>query len=119
MSPTDARTLHQIHEYIWIRYVQHERPELELEEAQALAQLEAHYASHPLEADAECFYYGILAFERAFAEPSRRTELLERALTVFRAYRSQTSDGFAWEAVEDRYQDTLEQLGRPPASAVH
>ena len=101
----------QIQRYVWMRYVEHGLPEQPLDEANALAWLESHYGTHGMDADAECFYYGILAFECSFAEPDRRQELLSCALTAFRAFRRQTSEGFVWEAVEDRYQETLERLG--------
>lgn len=108
--PSPPADLQRIQQYVWARYVDH-GPTQALDEAQALATLESHYAAHDMAADAECFYYAILAFERSFAEPARSRELLERALTAFRAYRRQTSDGFAWDAVDDRYQETLDLLG--------
>jgi hypothetical protein len=113
-SPDFSRTpleLSRIQQYVWTRYVEHGVPEQPLDESEALARLESHHGIHGMDADAECFYYGILAFERSFAEPDRGKELLERALTAFRAYRRQTSEGFVWETIEDRYQETLERLG--------
>ncbi|HBP18806.1 MAG TPA: hypothetical protein DEA08_13610 [Planctomycetes bacterium] len=109
--PATPVDLTAIQHYVWTRYVEHGLPEQPLDEAQALMTLEAHHAARGLDADAECFYYGILAFERSFAEPERSTQLLRRALAAFCAYRGQTSHDFVWEAVEDRYEETLERLG--------
>ena len=108
----------RIQQYVWTRYVDHEQPADPIDEVEALRTLEAHHTEHGLTSDAECFYYGILAFERSFAEPARRRELLERALRAFRSYRDLTRDGFVWEPVEDRYQEALEELERV-ASLAH
>lgn len=109
-SPTRA----QIHQYVWARYVNHEAAPFPLDEDRALEQLMAHYGEHPMQADAECFYYGILAYERSFAHPTTRQALLEQALLAFQAYRRQTSPGFTCSFVDDRYQDILELLQLGP-----
>ena len=110
-------SLTRIYEYVWARYVEFSPPPFDVREDQALALLHEHYQRHPIAEDTECFYYGILAFERSFAEPARSKDLLERALAAFRAYRRQTSQGFVWEAVEDRYRETLERLGLATGTA--
>ena len=114
-SDVTSADLRPIQQYVWTRYVDYGTPEEPLDEAQALATLEAHYEVQPLAGDADCFYFGILAFERSFAEPARRDELLERALEAFTAYRSQARDGAGWPAVQDRYEEALELLGRGTA----
>jgi hypothetical protein len=100
----------RIHEYVWARYVQFEPPPFDLEEDEALAFLQEHYQRHPLAEDAECFYYGILAFERYFAGDCQERGLRSTALLVLAAYRDQTEPDFRWDAVEDRYQDLLVQI---------
>jgi hypothetical protein len=105
-------SLDRIQQYVWARYVEFRPAPFELDEAEALAFLQAHYQRHPLTEDAESFCDGILAFERHFAEDGARDgearSLLSTALQALRAYRDQTAPGFTWEVVEDRYQDLLE-----------
>ena len=105
-----ALTIERIQRYVWARYVSYEAPPFPIDEDQALAFLEAHYRAHPMAEDAECFYYGILAYERSFAVPEQRRPLLLRALQAFQAHRELTSEDFAWESVDDRYADVLDAL---------
>lgn len=115
--PASAGTLthRSIQSYVWARYVEHGTAPFDLDEAEALEFLERHYHAHPLRQDAECFYYGILAYEHSFAAVQpRRSFYLDRAREALGAYRDQTH-GFTWEAVEDRYQDAVRLLGSRPA----
>lgn len=107
-------TLDRIHQYVWARYVSYEPPPFTVDEDQALSILESHYRTHPMAGDAECFYYGILAFERSFAHTDQRRPLLLRALQAFQAYRGQVGPD-AWEKVEDRYRELMAVLR--PATA--
>jgi hypothetical protein len=82
-----------------------------LDEDKALAFLERHYRDVPVDTDAECFYYGILAYERSFAsDRSRPTSLATLALSLFESYRRQVGHDFRWEPVEDRYMDLVGEL---------
>lgn len=103
-------TVPRVQEYVWARYVQFEPAPFALDEDEALAVLERHYREHPLAGDAECFYYGILAYERSFARPRLQRNHLRRALEAFDAYRNQTSEGFAWPPVEDRRAHVVDEL---------
>ena len=101
-----------IHEYVWTRYVDYEPAPFALDEEEALAQLERHYTEHPLEQDAECFYYGILAYEFSFgAPPGQQESYLRQAVAAFMAYREQTRD-MVWSPVADRLEDSREVLDR-------
>ena len=102
-------SLRRIQEYVWARYVDFVSPPHDLEEDEALAFLHEHYQRHPLGEDTECFYYGILAFEMFFAGDSQDPALRSTALGALNSYRDQTAPDFKWDAVEDRYQDLLEQ----------
>jgi len=111
-GPVDETTLDQIQQYLWTRYVDHERPALELDESWALDMLETHYGSSPMTADPNCFYYGILAYERSFSASQRgRNRLLNRALEAFTSYIGQVPTGSSWEPVDDRLQEVRELLG--------
>ncbi len=103
-------TLARIQHYVWRRYVEFAPAPFALDEEAALAFLEAHHREHPLAGDAECFYYGILAYERSFGGGRAARARLERALEAFTAYRAQTSSDFRWDPVEDRYHDALREL---------
>lgn len=126
-GPRDHRAEHaltreRIQAYIWARYVENEAPPFPLDEDQALAFLEAHYRTQPMSEDAECYYFGILAYERSFASPALRRPLLLRALQAFQAYRQQTSADFSWDIIDDRYADLIESLGAdadPGAEVAH
>lgn len=106
----EALTVERVHAYVWARYVAFEPPPFAIDEDEGLAVLERHYGAHDLEADAECFYFGILAYERSFARPHLRRTRLRQALRAFDAYRRQTSEGFAWEPVEDRRAHVVDDL---------
>lgn len=103
-------TLQRVQEYVWARYVEFKPAPFTLDEDAALDLLDRHYREHPIGGDAECFYYGILAYERSFARPRLQRHHLRRALTAFDAYRSQTSEGFAFAPVEDRRAHVVDEL---------
>ncbi|MCW8141749.1 MAG: hypothetical protein KIT58_22820 [Planctomycetota bacterium] len=103
-------TREAVQAYVWARYIEFDTPAFEVDEDAALALLERHYREHPIEADAECFYYGILAYERSFARPHLRRSHLRQALQAFDAYRRQTSEGFSWEPVDDRRAHVVDDL---------
>lgn len=109
-ATTPGLDVTRIQQYVWSRYVKFEEAPFEIDEVQALRVLEDHYRTHSLTSDSECFYYGILAYELAFAQPDP-TPLLRKALAAFLAYRGQISSDFSFEAVDDRYTDALETLG--------
>ncbi len=111
VSSDAALTRQRIQEYVWARYVDFEPAPFTLDEAQAAATLEAHYREHAMSDDSECFYYGILAYELAFADERNRRRYLVAAVQAFEAYRQQTSPDFAWDVVEDRYQHARDELG--------
>lgn len=104
-------SVERIHEYVWARYVNFEAAPFELDEDAALAALEQQYRQRPMATDSECFYFGILAYERSFGRGQQlRRRYLRSAIQAFEAYRQQTSDGFKWDAVDDRYTHVVEQL---------
>ena len=106
-----------IHRYVWSRYVDYGSAPFALEEQEALAFLELYYQEHPLAEDAECFYYGILAYEYSFAAPPElRNAYLTQAVEAFTAYRDQVV-GPVWEPIADRLEDAQELLARPSASS--
>ena len=110
-------TRDSIHAYVWSRYVDYGLPPFVLDEKEALAHLERHYQEQSLQEDAECFYYGILAYEFSFAAPPElRESYLNRAVEAFTAYRDQTV-GTDWAPVTDRLADARQLLAQPPASS--
>jgi hypothetical protein len=111
VAPAAELTLSRIQDYVWKRYVKFDSAAGQVDEDQALALFARHYETQPMSADAECFYFGILAYERSFGQtPPRQRRYLRQALDAFQAYRRQTSDGFAWDAVEDRYAHLVDEL---------
>jgi hypothetical protein len=74
-----------VRKYVWTRYIDSERFNVEVDEEQALKLFEDYYSKHPLDQDDECFYYGILLFERAFASDGdkNRARYLVKAKEVF------------------------------------
>jgi hypothetical protein len=106
-----------IHRYVWSRYIDYGPAPFALNEQEALAFLERHYQEHPLTEDAECFYYGILAYEHSFAAPPElRDSYLARAVEAFTAYRDQVV-GPVWEPVADRLEDARTLLALPSAGS--
>ena len=101
----------QICQYVWDRYIDNIRPKMEIDEEAALQFFEGYYAKHPLNVDPESFYYGILLYERAFADDANRARYLVKAKEVFESYRTNTGDT-ELDAVELRYEDTADIVER-------
>ncbi|MCW8139786.1 MAG: SUMF1/EgtB/PvdO family nonheme iron enzyme [Planctomycetota bacterium] len=97
-----------VRQYVWARYIDNVRPRVEIDEDQALKLFEDHYSKHPLNQDDECFYFGILLYERAFsAEDATRARYLVKAKEVFEVYR-RVSGETEWDVIEDRYADVCD-----------
>jgi formylglycine-generating enzyme required for sulfatase activity len=97
-----------VRRYVWVRYIDDERPEKPIDEEHALKMFEDHYSKHPLNEDDECFYYGILLYERAFSgDDANRARYLVKAKEVFEVYRK-VSGETDWDAIEDRYADVCD-----------
>jgi formylglycine-generating enzyme required for sulfatase activity len=96
--------LTEIREYLWSKYVDLDDPEVSYLEDEILAIIEAYYEDVPLESDKECFYYGILLFERGWEVEERREEYFYKAKKIFYLYR-ELSGETDWEPVEDRIED--------------
>lgn len=107
---SEPLSMARIQHYVWRRYVDYQPAPYPLDEDAALAFLEEHYRHHALKSDAECFYYGILAYERSFVADHSALICLERALLAFRAWRAQAGVDFRWDAVDDRMDDVLSLL---------
>jgi len=102
-------TREQICEYIWTRYIDLGRAKREIDEEAALQFFEEYYSKHPLNTDEECFYYGILLYERAFSDEANRDRFLVKAKEVLETYREQTGET-EWEAIELRYEDVCDMV---------
>jgi len=105
--PKEKLTREKICQFIWDRYIENARPKFEIEEDEALKFFEEYYSKHPLNTDDECFYYGVLLYERAFADDQNRARFLVKAREVFSVYRSVSGDT-EWDAIEDRYADVCD-----------
>ena len=103
-------TMALVRQYVWDRYIDNVRPRVEIDEEQALKLLEDHYSKHPLNQDDECFYYGILLYERAFSsedKDTQRARYFVKAKEVFEVYRK-VSGETEWDVIEDRYADVCD-----------
>jgi len=96
-------------QYVWAKYIDNTKPSTELDEHEALRFFEKYYAKFPLNDDSECFFYGILLYEQAFSDETNRARYLVKAKEVFEVYRRVSGDT-EWDAVEDRYADTVEMI---------
>ena len=105
--PKEKLTREKICQFIWDRYIENSRPKFEIDEEEALKFFEEYYSKHPLNTDDECFYYGVLLYERAFADDHNRARYLVKAQEVFGVYRSVSGDT-EWDAIEDRYADVCD-----------
>lgn len=104
-------TVQRVQQYVWSRYVEFKPAPFAMDEEEALTLLAEHHRTRPDGRDAECFYLGILAYERSFGQPSPR-DCLGVALRAFEAWREQVSHDFRWPPVDDRHADVVEQLQR-------
>jgi formylglycine-generating enzyme required for sulfatase activity len=111
MSAKKQPSRQQVCEYIWARYIDNASPKIEVDEEQALRFFEDYYGKHPLNTDDECFYYGILLYERAFSDDNENTRAryLVKAKEVFEVYRS-VSGETDFDAIEDRLADVNEMI---------
>ncbi len=98
-------------EYVWARYIDNKKPKRDVDEEQALKLFEDYYGKHPLNTDDECFYYGILLYERAFSDELNRARYLVKAKEVFETYRN-VSGETEWDVIEDRFADVCEIIER-------
>lgn len=105
-------TAQRVQQYIWTRYVEFKPAPFDLDEEEGLALLRRHHEARPIGADAECFYLGILAYERSFASESALLPCLRLALDAFEAWRGQVSQELRWAPVDDRHEDVIDQLRR-------
>jgi formylglycine-generating enzyme required for sulfatase activity len=99
-----------VRKYVWARYIDNERPKVPVDEDAALKMFEDYYSKHPLNQDDECFYYGILLYERASVldeSSATRARYLVKAKEVFEVYR-QVSGETEWDVIEDRYADVCQ-----------
>ena len=97
-------TREQICQYVWARYVDNTTPKVVCDEDEALTFFEDYYAKHPLNEDDECFFYGVLLYERAFSDETNRARYLVKARDVFEVYRK-VSGETEWDVIEDRLTD--------------
>ena len=72
----------KICEYIWAVYIDQLKAPFDLDEEAALHWFERWYSKHPLNDDEECFYYGILLYERAFSDDVNRDRYIVKAKEV-------------------------------------
>lgn len=100
-------TRENVIKYVWARYVDNERPRVEVDEDAALRMFEDYYSKHPLNTDDECFYYGILLYERAFSDEANRARYLVKAREVLEVYRK-VSGETEWDVIEDRFADVCD-----------
>lgn len=103
-------SLEVVRKYVWTRYIDGEKPRKEIDEVAALKMFEEHYAKHPLNADDQCFFYGILLYERAFQDAASRAKYLVRAKEVLGIYQKMT--GEEWDVIDDRHADASEIIER-------
>jgi formylglycine-generating enzyme required for sulfatase activity len=96
----------QVNDYVWARYVEEEDDYELLDEDEAIRLLEDYYSAPENEEDKDSVYLGILLFERAFADDSRKVDYFQKAVRLFNRYRRLTGET-DWEAIEDRREDIL------------
>ena len=111
----------KINDYIWARYVDvsDDYPH-ELDEAEALENLESFYALPSEQENQDVVYLGVLLFERGFVDEDNKLEYFKRAYQIFERYRRVTGE-HDWDVVEDRLEDILgffEEENIDPAEQV-
>lgn len=104
-------SMEKVRQYIWARYIDNVKARFEIDEEQALKVFEEHYGKHPLNQDDECFYYGILLYERAFSDDKNRAKYLVKSKEVFDIYR-RVSGETEWDVIEDRFADVCDIIER-------
>jgi serine/threonine-protein kinase len=95
--------IRKIQEYVYARYVDFAKDHGELDEEEACAILEAHFAKPENESDPDCFYAGILDFELGSEQEDRKEEFFRKA--KYWLERHQALSGEAWDVVDDRLAD--------------
>ena len=83
----------KINDYIWARYVDvsDDYPH-ELDEAEALENLESFYALPSEQENQDVVYLGVLLFERGFVDEDNKLEYFKRAYQIFERYRRVTGE---------------------------
>ena len=103
----------KIREYVFEKYIEGTHSGAELNEAAALAKLEAHHRTLPISADGETYYLGILYFELAFADPAHEKAFMARAKTILEEWRERAGES-EWDAINDRIDDATGSLEDAP-----
>ena len=106
---SEKPSIERARQYIWARYIDSVRAPFSIDEELALKAFEEHYSRHPLNQDEECFYYGILLYERAFSDDTNRARYLVKAKEVFDIYRK-VSGETEWDVIEDRFADVCDLI---------
>lgn len=108
-----------INEYIWKRYIDNTSNYPDVEDKEALDELERFYAKHPVNEDQECVYYGVLLFEMAWQteDKPRQAQLIVKAKEVLEIYRRLTEET-DWDVVEDRLEECREFISENALAAA-
>ena len=101
-----AAEFEKTNQYIWNRYIDNAKTDIVVDEDDALRKFEEHYSKHALNEDDDCFYYGILLYEKSFAAPDgeARIRYLRKTRQIFNIYREITGET-DWDVIEDRLED--------------
>jgi formylglycine-generating enzyme required for sulfatase activity len=91
-----------LQEYVYDAYVEGGAAQ-PIDEEAACRVLDEYYARPDKAGDSDCFYPGILYFERGFEDEERKEEFFRRALFWLQRHRQIT--GEAWDAIDDRLLD--------------
>ncbi len=100
-----AAEFEKTNQYIWNRYIDNAKVYGEVDEDDAVRKFEEYYSKHSLNEDDDCFYYGVLLYEKSFAaEKKTRIRFLRKAQEIFKLYREMSGET-DWDVIEDRLED--------------
>lgn len=101
---TPKKSLKEVHEYVWCKYIDNTDVDDDLDDETALQLLEESFGRVDLSRNKDFYSYGVLLFEMAFAEPERQLAYFTRARRVLEKYR-EVSGEMDWEEINDRLED--------------
>lgn len=104
MAMDTKRSLKEVQEYVWAKYIDAQKVDSDLTDEEALQLLEESFYQLDLDQNPDFYMYGVILFEMAFLDESVQLAYFCRAKRILEKWRS-TSGETDWEEINDRIEE--------------